>query len=77
MPLQIPTLMKNEKLKQQIVSYALLVLGSALFAVGDVMFVNPYHMAPGKLFDADKAAQFDGPGKLIVAAREEIILEKQ
>ena len=37
----------------------------------------PYHMAPGKLFDADRAAQFDGPGKLIVAAREEIILEKQ
>ena len=50
MPLQIPTLMKNEKLKQQIVSYALLVLGSALFAVGDVMFVNPYHMAPGGVY---------------------------
>lgn len=42
--------MKNEKLKQQIVSYALLVLGSALFAVGDVMFVNPYHMAPGGVY---------------------------
>lgn len=37
----------------------------------------PYHMAPGKLFDADRAAQFDGPGKLIVAAGEEINLEKQ
>ena len=42
--------MKNEKLKQQILSYALLVLGSALFAVGDVMFVNPYHMAPGGVY---------------------------
>ena len=42
--------MKNEKLKQQILSYALLVLGSALFAIGDVMFVNPYHLAPGGVY---------------------------
>lgn len=35
----------------------------------------PYHMAPGKLFDAERAAQFDGPGKLILAAGEEINLE--
>ena len=33
--------------KQEIVSYALLIFGSALFAIGDVMFVNPYHLAPG------------------------------
>jgi uncharacterized membrane-anchored protein YitT (DUF2179 family) len=42
--------MKNEKLKQQIIAYLYLVLGSALFAVGDVMFVNPYHMAPGGVY---------------------------
>ena len=42
--------MNNEKLKQQILSYALLVLGSALFAIGDVMFVNPYHLAPGGVY---------------------------
>ena len=42
--------MNNEKLKQQVLSYALLVLGSALFAVGDVMFVNPYHLAPGGVY---------------------------
>lgn len=35
----------------------------------------PYHMAPGKLFDADRAAQFDGPGRIIIAAGEEITLE--
>lgn len=35
------------KLKQEIFAYILLVVGSALFAVGDVMFVNPYLMAPG------------------------------
>ena len=28
-------------------AYALLVIGSLLFAIGDVMFVNPYLMAPG------------------------------
>ena len=33
--------------KQEIISYAFLILGSILFAVGDVMFVNPYHLAPG------------------------------
>ena len=42
--------MKNEKLKQQILSYFYLVFGSALFAVGDVMFVNPYHLAPGGVY---------------------------
>ena len=42
--------MKNEKLKQQILAYAYLVLGSALFAVGDVMFVKPYHLAPGGVY---------------------------
>ncbi len=42
--------MNNEKLKQQILSYFYLVLGSALFAVGDVMFVNPYHLAPGGVY---------------------------
>lgn len=33
--------------KQEVVSYAFLIIGSVLFAVGDVMFVNPYHLAPG------------------------------
>lgn len=33
--------------KQQVVAYLMLILGSALFAVGDVMFVNPYLLAPG------------------------------
>ena len=36
--------------KKEIWSYALLVFGSALFAVGDVMFVNPYHLAPGGVY---------------------------
>jgi len=42
--------MNNTKIKTEIYSYLLLVLGSALFAVGDVMFVNPYHLAPGGVY---------------------------
>ncbi len=39
--------MEKAKLKQQVVAYLYLVFGSLLFAVGDVMFVNPYLLAPG------------------------------
>lgn len=35
----------------------------------------PYHMAPGALFDRKRAEMFDAPGKMIVEAGEEIILE--
>ena len=35
----------------------------------------PYHMAPGSLFDRERAERFDVPGRLIVAAGEEIVLE--
>ena len=34
-------------LRKEVFAYLLLTLGSALFAIGDVMFVNPYLMAPG------------------------------
>lgn len=33
--------------KEWCYSYSLLVIGSLLYAVGDVMFVNPYILAPG------------------------------
>ena len=35
----------------------------------------PYHMAPGKLFDRSRAELFDVPGRMIVPAGEEIVLE--
>lgn len=40
---------EQEKLfsKKWFTSYGLILLGSLLFAVGDVMFVNPYRLAPG------------------------------
>lgn len=39
--------MTREKFKKELWAYILVIVGSALFAVGDVMFVNPYLMAPG------------------------------
>ena len=42
--------MDKAKFKQEVFSYLLLMLGSALFAIGDVMFVNPYHLAPGGVY---------------------------
>ncbi len=44
------TTKKKISVKEEIIAYALVVLGSLLFAVGDVMFVNPYRMAPGGVY---------------------------
>jgi len=43
------TINKREKMfsKQWCIAYLYIILGSFLFAVGDVMFVNPYRLAPG------------------------------
>ena len=40
----------KKSLKEEIVAYALVALGSLMFAVGDVMFVNPYNLAPGGVY---------------------------
>ena len=37
----------SNNVKDQIKSYLFIIAGSLLFAVGDVMFVNPYLLAPG------------------------------
>lgn len=39
--------MANENIKKELVSWFLVILGSFLFAVGDIMFANPYNLAPG------------------------------
>lgn len=38
---------RGEKWRKEVISYLLVILGSLLFAVGDVMFANPYRLAPG------------------------------
>lgn len=36
-----------EKTKKELISWFLVIFGSFLFAVGDIMFANPYNLAPG------------------------------
>ena len=48
---------------------------SACAALVNARHSIPYHMAPGQLFDRERAEQFDGPGRLILEAGEEIALE--
>ena len=52
------------KLKKEIFAYFLLVMGSLLFAVGDVMFVNPYLMAPGGTYGLSNVLNTLWPWKI-------------
>ena len=62
--------MANEKIfsKQWFWSYFLVFLGSLLFAVGDVMFVNPYHMAPGGTYGLSNVLNAIWPWKVSLYA---------
>ena len=54
----------KQKLKQEVFNYFLLVIGSALFVVGDVMFVNPYLMAPGGTYGLSNVLNTVWPWKI-------------
>ena len=54
----------KKKLKREIIAYVLLILGSALFAIGDVMFVNPYLMAPGGTYGLSNVFNTVWPWKI-------------
>lgn len=54
----------KQKLKQEFFNYFLLVIGSALFVVGDVMFVNPYLMAPGGTYGLSNVLNTVWPWKI-------------
>lgn len=56
--------MKKNSLKREIVAYLFLVIGSALFAVGDVMFVNPYLLAPGGTYGLSNVLNTVWPWKI-------------
>lgn len=62
--------MKNSKntFKQEVIAYLLLIIGSALFAVGDVMFVNPYLMAPGGTYGLSNVLNTVWPWKISLYA---------
>lgn len=58
----------NMKFKQELVAYILLIIGSILFAVGDVMFVNPYLMAPGGTYGLSNVFNTLWPWKISLYA---------
>ena len=45
---------------------------SACAAIVKARHSIPYHMAPGKLFNVERANQFSDPGRMIIPAGEEI-----
>ncbi len=58
----------KRKLWREVLAYTLLVVGSALFAVGDVMFVNPYLMAPGGTYGLSNVLNTLWPWKISLYA---------
>ena len=54
--------------KKELWAYLLLIGGSILFAVGDVMFVNPYLMAPGGTYGLSNVFNTVWPWKISLYA---------
>ncbi|MBR4918467.1 MAG: YitT family protein [Bacteroidales bacterium] len=55
---------KKNNIKNELVAYLLLTVGSLLFAVGDVMFVNPYLLAPGGTYGLSNVLNTVWPWKI-------------
>ena len=58
----------KRKLWQEVLAYVLLTIGSLLFAIGDVMFVNPYLMAPGGTYGLSNVFNTLWPWKISLYA---------
>ena len=58
----------KRKFWREVWAYLLLVIGSALFAIGDVMFVNPYLMAPGGTYGLSNVFNTLWPWKISLYA---------
>ena len=58
----------SKTLQREIIAYVLLIIGSALFAIGDVMFVNPYLMAPGGTYGLSNVLNTVWPWKISLYA---------
>lgn len=56
--------MANEKTKKELISWFLVILGSFLFAVGDIMFANPYNLAPGGTWGLSNVLNALNPWKI-------------
>lgn len=60
--------MERHEFKQELIAYTLLIIGSLLFAIGDVMFVNPYLMAPGGTYGLSNVLNTVWPWKIALYA---------
>ena len=58
------TMEQKNKAKDLIIAYLMLIAGSFLFAVGDVMFVNPYLLAPGGTYGLSNVLNTVWPWKI-------------
>ena len=58
----------KQKFWRETFTYVLLVVGSLLFAIGDVMFVNPYLMAPGGTYGLSNVFNTLWPWKISLYA---------
>ena len=61
-------LTKKALFQRELFAYFLLTVGSLLFAVGDVMFVNPYLMAPGGTYGLSNVFNTLWPWKISLYA---------
>ena len=61
-------LSKKALFQRELIAYFLLTVGSLLFAVGDVMFVNPYLMAPGGTYGLSNVFNTLWPWKISLYA---------
>ena len=59
---------RGEKWRKEILSYLLVIGGSILFAVGDVMFANPYRLAPGGTYGISNVLNSVWPWKISLYA---------
>ncbi|MBE6335122.1 MAG: YitT family protein [Lentimicrobiaceae bacterium] len=60
--------MKTMNWKKEALAYFYLVLGSLLFALGDVLFVNPYLLAPGGTYGLSNVLNTVWPWKISLYA---------
>lgn len=60
--------MKTINWKKEVIAYFYLIFGSLLFALGDVLFVNPYLLAPGGTYGLSNVLNTVWPWKISLYA---------
>ena len=61
-------IMKTINWKKEAIAYFYLIFGSLLFAIGDILFVNPYILAPGGTYGLSNVLNTVWPWKVSLYA---------